>query len=598
MFPYDMPQDIGGAEWNSWFSRQPSLVKNQVVQAITSLTSDQSLPPSMTQGGYAPELDPQSAGLLGMGAAPVERNTKGQIQPYDLGVGSTTTNVLQDRNSYLIDNAAAMQAGPGAYSAEAFNPVYEPIGQPLQAPGAQLLDRYASSGGASWQSYIADAILNKGLDPASAQADLIRTITAPETATATPQEKAQRQALIDSLPGRAVKDPISGVYTMMAPDLKDIVNTVDTDKIFDWADKGYQQMATDPLAGYTDPATGLDYAGAKAQDSTAAKWYHDRGLSLPTDSYTDPKFIDQIAPVDPAEIAAWEQSKQNTATAADSALQNFRTQQDVYGATQRAFDSSQRSTAPVMDLPIGGGAGTMGVRPRSGGDQLPTTGLPWQPTGAPGIVAGQGGMRPPMAPGRQPFTPFQPPPDFQPSNLGGSVQPSPGRSMYDVPPPTWLGGPAAPTKPIGFPIEGTVSAPETSPGRSLYDVPPPEGLDQGPWSGYGTTAVPAAEAKGDSKGNKKPPKSAKDLGAGFMLGSSPNQDMVKAAFIRAEAARKANAAAIQARSAAQEAPDAIFQQAMAYMSAKKLQDSGRTRLGDQLAQRALAARAAGLYGYQ
>ena len=45
-----------------------------------------------------------------------------------------------------------------------------------------------------------DLMLNQGMDPSAAGAALYNFVTAPETATATPEERAQRQALIASLP--------------------------------------------------------------------------------------------------------------------------------------------------------------------------------------------------------------------------------------------------------------------------------------------------------------------------------------------------------------------------------------------------------------
>lgn len=574
MFPYDMPPNIGSSQWNTWFAKQPSIVKTQVVQAIQTMSTDQSLPSAMTTGGYAPELDPQSAGLLSMGAAPVERNTKGQTQPYDLGVASTTTNVLQDRGQFLGQNELGMQAGAGAYAADAFNPVYEPIGSPLQAPGSQLLQHYASSGGSSWQSYIADAILNKGLDPASAQADLIRTVTAPETATATPQEKAQRQALIESLPPRAIQDPLTGAYTMKTPDVTDLANTVDTNKIFTWGDDAYQKMATDPMAGYTDPKTGLDYAGAKTEDSTAAKWYHDRGLSLPTDQYTDPAFLDQIAPIDQTAVDAWNKSRADTSAAVDPALAKYNTQNDTYEAMQRAWEASQPTPTPagVPDLPMAGG-GAPGAVAQGGPAAAPaartgtpfqqgnkpltpqlTTGLPWD---ALSVMNGQPSVRTPFVPGAQPLTPFQ----------AGSA---------------WQNQAPMPS--------GTVTSGTTPPpngGRSMYDVPAPS------WVGQAATAA----SKDDSK-NKKAPKTGKDLGAGFMMGTRPTQPGVDQAKGMSDAAYQALSQAITARRQAQEAvPADVIARALAYADTRNLAQAGRTRLGDQLAQRALAARASGLYGY-
>jgi hypothetical protein len=657
MFPIDMPQDIGSRQWTQWFQKQPPMVQNQVVSTITMSQLNDSVPQSSSAGGYAPELDPQTFGLLDQQGAPPSMDKYGNVQPYDLDVAAKTTNVLQDRNTYLIDNAAAMQAGPGAYNASAFDPIMTPIGQPLQQPGTQLLARYAQSGGSSWQSYIADAMLNRGLDPAAAQAELMSFISAPETKAANPQEQAQRQALIASLPGKAIEDPVSGTFAFTPPDPKNLANTIDVGKIFKWADEGYQKMATDPIldqsTAYQDPATGQWYQGAKAEDSTAAKWYRDRGLALPTDTYTDPDYLDRIAPAD---IGGWEQNRAMAGQQADAAFTGFQNEKQKYDqmvaaylATQNKWEGLRGAASEAATQPGGGGPSLVERGAPGGGQPIGRTptpqsvmgpGTPFDNSKSGGFVPEQQyQLKPGMGNGLNVFRPVD--------QRYDTVQ---GKRFQDVspfiqgPPPQTQGGldprlEQNPQRATGFPTDPRLLAEDITSGNWQPGQPAPgaakplQGIASGHLSGQLPTGGVGGGALGvfsmlgkllggtgvgaELPGRNQAVPTAEDLAgvggsaSGVFGGGSKNKktkkesepdwakaaDAIRQQYGRQEMSRQKNSQAIASRRQAQDAPDDVMQRVFAYMDAQNLQKAGRTRLGDQLAQRALAARAAGLYGY-
>lgn len=670
MFPIDMPQDIGSSQWVTWFSRQPPAIQNQVVSAIGLAQTNDSLPQSSSVGGYAPELTAQDYGLAAQNQAPFDLNTKGKLVPYDLNTAATTTNVLQDRNTYMIDNAAAMQAGPGAYAYNAFDPVsaLQPDGNPLQSPGYQTISRYANSKGSGWESFIADLMLNQGMDPSAAAAELFRVVSAPETANATPEEKAQRQALINSLPGRSIKDPtdlLGQSYTMSVPDFSDpgkARNTVDWAKITEAGDKMFQQLASDPQAGYTDPRTGLPYAAPPDQtESTAAKWYRDRGLSLPTDKYSDPQYA--LAGYDQQAVDAWTQSQQQAQGAADQALNEFQGAQSSYDEMQKAWDAAMANPhqAPLFDKQIEATVhpgGMPNLFPAMQGTDAPWQGTPDQtlhhyrdmqrgeaPRGK-GMDIRDALFGPPQVNGEmQGANPF----------LDGQTSPTLGSRTWDSVGqlPGAAGRSAAPVDPaltreqggVGF-LPGSTSGTGRQPGIPAgpsRQVGAPGSLTPGGYTGGQTPdalnyqpGMPIGQTSGTGSSFELPPEVVKAIvkmgpkfytmptvhtGAdgGTALGANHisiqdllglntkalttrNRSMTQAdlntAKKNADTKRTANTQAIAARSNLQDAPDSVMQGLFGYMRAQNLAKSGRTPLGDQLAQRALAARAAGLYGYQ
>jgi hypothetical protein len=634
MFPLDMPQDIGSRQWTQWFQKQPPMIQNQVVSTITMSQLNDSVPQSSSAGGYAPELDPQSFGLLDQGMAPYALDKKGNVEPYDLDVAAKTTNVLQDRNSYMIDNAAAMQAGPGAYSATAFDPIMTPIGQPLQQTGQRMLQQYAGSGGSDWMSYMAEKML-QGISPAAAQAQLAALVSAPETAGATDAQRQQRAALIASLPGRQVrdpKDPTGETYAFLPPDPNDIKNTADFGKILNWGDEIYQKMATDPQAGYQDPLTGQQYVGAKAEDSTAAKWYHDRGLALPTDTYTDPEYLDRIAPAD---IGGWEQNRALAGQQADTAQADFQNEKQHYDEMVAAYLATQNKWEGLR-----GAASEAATQPGGGGPSLVERGAPGggQPIGrtpTPGSVMPPASM--PQAGGYV---------NVPGTHLGSTT---PGKRFQDVSP--FIQGPPPqvqgqldprleqnPQRATGFPMDPRLLAEDITSGDWQPGQPAPgaakplQGIASGHLSGQLPTGGVGGGALGmfsmlgkllggtgvgaEMPGRNQAVPTAEDLAgvggsASGVFGGGKNKktkkesepdwakaaDAIRQQYGRQETSRQKNSQAIAARRQAQEAPDDVMQRVFAYMDAQNLEKAGRTRLGDQLAQRALAARASGLYGY-
>lgn len=667
-----MPQDIGSAQWNTWFQRQPPAIRNQVYSALGLMQTNDSVPQSSSVGGYAPELSPQDYGLASQGAAPVDLDKKGNVVPFDLNTATTTTNVLQDRNQYTIDNATAMQAGPGAYSSTAFNPVsaLQPSGNPLQSPGYQAISRYANAGGSGWESFIADQMLNQGLDPSAAAAKLQQFVTAPETATTTPEEKAQRAALIASLPGRSIKDandPLGQSYTMSVPDFSDpgkARNTVDWAKIADTGDKMFQQLASDPQAGYIDKSTGLPYAAPPEQtESAAAKWYSDRGLSLPTDTYNDPQY--SMAGYDPQAVDAWQQSQQQAGTAADQALKDFQGSQSTYDDMQKAWDQAMANPQqpgsfghisskvdPNLDIkqallpqqaqgggwadyggrsgpgqpagpmdpfghPLDGNASVLlGTKYQNATDSPPNRATGWDAAGGQnpstkGMLAALFGTKYQNAPGAP--TPDQPTgwgafggqdPTANGNAsvlLGTKYQNAPGGSTPNTTPSPAAGWGA-------FTGGGGGSDPRAGGGflQTLFGGQTPTGPVRATGSSQNGPSVTLPMIhmlmNGDMALGKKP-NGIQALLGGDMSAFIPNgqrrmtQADLDAAKKKADTARTANTQAIAARSKTQDAPSSVTDAIRAYAQAQNLAASGRTPLGDQLAQRALAARAAGLYGY-
>jgi hypothetical protein len=99
-------------------------------------------------------MDPQMTGLFG-GAAMPQMDTKGRVQPYDLGVQTQLTNFGQDIGSSIGNNMMAYMAGPGSYAPGALDPVYDE--KPLQLTGRYKLEAARQAGGV--QGVLADFML-------------------------------------------------------------------------------------------------------------------------------------------------------------------------------------------------------------------------------------------------------------------------------------------------------------------------------------------------------------------------------------------------------------------------------------------------------
>jgi hypothetical protein len=146
----DMPTP-GTSQWDAWFKQQSPDVQQAVVWSF-GFDQANSLPEDASAGGMAPELDPNSYNLSSAFDPPVDYNTKGKVLPFGLDQAAQTTNVIQDRNSLLPDNVIAALSGSGAYDPSAFQTMFEPIGNPIQAVGSRTLQAMADDPGGGWRA--------------------------------------------------------------------------------------------------------------------------------------------------------------------------------------------------------------------------------------------------------------------------------------------------------------------------------------------------------------------------------------------------------------------------------------------------------------
>jgi hypothetical protein len=135
-------------------------------------------------------MDPTMTGMFG-GMAMPQMDTKGRIQPFDLGVQTQLTNFGQDIGSSIGNNMMAYMSGPGSYAPGALDPVYDE--KPLQLTQGPQLQMLSQTGGI--RGTIADLILG-GMNAGQAAARVREIVQNPDkfADVITPEEAAQMRS--------------------------------------------------------------------------------------------------------------------------------------------------------------------------------------------------------------------------------------------------------------------------------------------------------------------------------------------------------------------------------------------------------------------
>ena len=249
--------------------------------------------PGAFAGGYAPEMSEFDYALssgFGQGAPP-ELNKSGDVIPWGLDQEAQMATLQKNRNALMADMVTGLMAGPGSWDPSAFTPTTMPLGNPLQTPGRNRAQAYAGRGG--YEGFLVDEMLN-GATPSEAEAALWDFIAKPAPEDELSPEALQaQQDVIASLPAR-VSDQIipgqtPGEIDYTTPQGR--AGGLDLGRISEFSSKIFDELATDPTIGYTDPTTGLGYAGSREMPTEAAEWFTKRGFPLPTASYSDETYL-------------------------------------------------------------------------------------------------------------------------------------------------------------------------------------------------------------------------------------------------------------------------------------------------------------------
>jgi len=302
----DMPTP-GTRQWGQWFNALDRGDQQQVIFDFG--LNDANTPVAGNQmGTMQPEISSQGYGMIDQLAPPPVINSKGVIQPSGTEQVQKQLNLFQDENSLMTDNVLAAIAGQ--YSPTAFTPTYQGQGNPVTQGGLRNLMSLSQGGG--WEGFMANQMLPKdygggGMTPSQAKAALMKIVMQPESDSVTPEARGLRDELLTSLPLRYETsgeslDPSKGKVNKDLTTAQGIANTYDLGSI-DEVSRGWQKdLASDPIAGYTDPKTGLAYQDAKEIKTPTMEWFDKYGLPYANKSYADP---DQIASFQDA-TAPWQ----------------------------------------------------------------------------------------------------------------------------------------------------------------------------------------------------------------------------------------------------------------------------------------------------
>jgi len=254
-------------------------------------------------GGFGAEpfdFSYTGAPTSGMGVQPQVDyfTTKGKVKPGDLAEEAKRVNLLQDYGSLSVDNILSGYAGAGAYDTGAFTPTYE-FGEPLNLKGRRKAESLSKTGG--WQGFVTDLILNNNLSPAEAEAELYKTINAPDSPDLTDQQRQLKASLSESMKPLIMPKNVSGQIpgaggsVVTQSPTKDPYNA---DVIRQFTTNVWSDLMEDPEFSYQDPKTGLYYGKTpeEAIKKTPQMLAYDKfGIPYPTATYEDQKYLDEFA---------------------------------------------------------------------------------------------------------------------------------------------------------------------------------------------------------------------------------------------------------------------------------------------------------------
>lgn len=246
--------------------------------------------PYSAQGAFAPEISDTAYDLPQMiGGIPLSTNSKGVPNPYNVETQAKRLNFAQDLTGTggLGNNMLSWITGPQATDPSAWTPTKKGTGSPLTFENLASMEAMAQSGGADYQSFIADQML-KGATPAGAVAALKRTIRSGQAS----------QDLLDSLPPNYQSDV--QIATGATPDIttdQGFAQAYDTKMLLSDANDMHKGMAKDRAlqkSAFQDPTTGQFYTGYDEQKTEQMQAADKLGLAYPTTRYDDPNYVDMM----------------------------------------------------------------------------------------------------------------------------------------------------------------------------------------------------------------------------------------------------------------------------------------------------------------
>ena len=345
-----------------WGSLSPAEQEGLMSQYMTGITG----PSAMDYGsdfedtGFNFGMDMGGGGMMpmnAMGVAPSvsDFQIKGKTNYQDLAEEAKRVNLLQDYGSLSVDNILTGYGGGGSYDIDAFTPTYE-YGEPLNLKGRRKAEMLSKTGG--WQGFVTDLILENGMSPAEAEAELYKTVSAPDDDSLSDQDRALKASLIESLPpSRADQGPISPSMSRNRTEAGKTRDPYDSEAISQFTTRVWSDLLEDPEFAYQDPKTGLYYGKTpeEAEVKTPQMLAYDKfGLPYPTATYEDPEYIDAMTRVNSGglgteEVAAAGQEFDVGRNDLNAQIDDLKRQRQVAGqdATrlQSAWDAYQ--TAPT-----------------------------------------------------------------------------------------------------------------------------------------------------------------------------------------------------------------------------------------------------------
>jgi len=579
MWP-DMPMP-GTREFGRWFDQQDPETQDQII--FNFGLSDANTPMGGSVGTDQPEIGAQNFGMLNQLSPPPVINSKGVVQPSGTEQVQKQTNLFQDQLSLGTDNMLAAIAGQ--FAPTAFEPTYKPQGNPVQATGLRQLQSLANTGG--WEGFMAAQMLpleygGGGMSPGQAKGALMAALKVPDDAD---QEALnQREELRASLTPRYETTPLKPGETPPTKDLmtdQGIVNSFDFSDVDNVSRQWQSDLAKDPVIGYTDPQTGLSYAGALAEKTPTMEWFDKYGLPYANKRYDDPDEIrrmqDAVAPVAPGQLEAEDLRNQQALAAnakARGALGEATSQDELL---RRAYAQVMKPSAGI-GAPVAPVAPAAPVAPSMPGNPGALRPLGLQPGGLLGPPSGNPGMGAGITPPEMPLAPTRAPAMQAPAMQAPTAQApmTPSRFLMDIDPTGRLLG---------------LSNNQAIPGGGLSDKTKMGAGMSGQVNfdfGQRGATLPAARSPLEALG-------LKPLVPGSNRRVMTAEDLAPAAQ-RVAMARKAAAATVPGiQAASKSSPDAFARQ-MAQARLIGLSLAGRTPLADTLSGRMMAARAAGVYG--
>lgn len=301
------------------------------------------------EGAFGPELTQQQYDLGQYTQAPPSLDD-GDLEPYSLDVARDIQYYQKNLADLVADPMANVQAGAAGFDPGAFQPITVPIGEPLDLAGSRYVNAMAQSTGGGYEAFLAQKIAG-GATPGDAVAQMWDLINQPDSPEVSQQARDARDALVASLPPNLTSptDPATGMpsYQENIGDFstpQGRAATTDVGAITTTANDLFTKLTEDPVAGYTDPKTGLQYAGSYDQPSELSQKFAELGLPTPYESYLDPKWL---APGPGEDYIQQRQAKLDAAQGRTDQAQDIVDQmQTTLPELQAAWEESQKRPAP------------------------------------------------------------------------------------------------------------------------------------------------------------------------------------------------------------------------------------------------------------